>query len=162
MNHFGILLVLLVVLSAISGQSDAAPSDKIPRQDAEISENVYLGAIGSKVRIRLGKKVCWVESKGEKGGEGEAPKSFAIVLNCGKRSQVLWDISKLGPESPAFDDPNFTLLWAGDSDGDGELDLELDLSQKYSCSRKVSFLSSRARPGELVHMQGDPPYVCGD
>ncbi len=129
--------------------------------DAEMSGESYLGLIGNKVDIVLNKERCSVKSTGTSGAEGEAPKKFKIVFSCGSRSQVLWDIEKPALDDFSFDDPGFKVLWAGDYDGDGKIDLKMELSPKYSCSRKVTLLSSKAKKSELVGVSGASNIVCG-
>lgn len=68
----------------------------------------------------------------------------ALLLNEGDVSQSLYSLPDFG------DEPAWRLLWAGDLDGDGKLDLYLDLSNHYNVSNRMLFLSSRAKPGELL------------
>ena len=49
------------------------------------------------------------------------------------------------------DDASPALLFAGDLDHDGKLDLLFDATNHYNVSRPTLFLSSQARPGELLH-----------
>lgn len=48
------------------------------------------------------------------------------------------------------DDAAPSLLFAGDLDHDGQLDLVFDTTDHYNLSRPTLFLSSQARPGDLV------------
>ena len=43
-----------------------------------------------------------------------------------------------------------SLIWAGDLDGDGKTDLFMDLTHHYNVTMLTLFLSSRARPGQIV------------
>jgi hypothetical protein len=67
-----------------------------------------------------------------------------LTLRSGDRRQVLYRFS----DEP--DEPSWPVLWAGDLDRDGRLDLYMDLSRKYSMSRRVLFLSSKAAGNDLV------------
>ncbi len=49
------------------------------------------------------------------------------------------------------DDASPSLLFAGDLDHDGKLDLLFDTTSHYNVSRPTLFLSSQAKPGELLH-----------
>jgi hypothetical protein len=70
-----------------------------------------------------------------------------ITLSDGRASQTLYV-----PQGQPFDcdAPHFSVQWAGDLDGDGRLDLVTTFSPKYSWYPRRLFLSSAARPGELV------------
>jgi hypothetical protein len=70
-----------------------------------------------------------------------------ITLSDGRASQTLYV-----PDGHPFDcdAPHFSVQWAGDLDGDGRLDLVTTFSPKYSWYPRQLFLSSAARPGELV------------
>ena len=65
-------------------------------------------------------------------------------------TQGLWDFHRDGNPTIAWDDPRFSLEWAGDLDQDGKPDLIMTLAQKYSSLPNVPFLSSKAGAGELV------------
>jgi hypothetical protein len=71
----------------------------------------------------------------------------AVTLTQGGTTQMLYL-----PEGQAFDcdAPHFSVQWAGDLDGDGRLDLVTTFSPKYSWYPRRLYLSSSARPGELV------------
>jgi hypothetical protein len=71
-------------------------------------------------------------------------KGASLVLTEGQISQVLYALPDGG------NDPIWELLWIGDLDGDGKLDLYLSLSSHYNVNTRHLFLSSRAKPGELV------------
>jgi hypothetical protein len=80
---------------------------------------------------------------GVSGTEG----AYEITLSEGERRQVLAHaetIDSLNRTVPA-------LLFAGDLDGDGKLDLLLDVSGHPAGSELRLYLSSKAKPGELVH-----------
>jgi len=70
-----------------------------------------------------------------------------VTLSDGRASQTLYV-----PQGQPFDcdEPHFSVQWAGDLDGDGRLDLVTTFSPKYSWYPRRLYLSSAARPGELV------------
>ena len=67
-----------------------------------------------------------------------------LVLRSGSKEQVLY-------RHAAGDTDSWSLWWAGDLDGDGRLDLILSASRHDNVETTRLFLSSQARPGELVH-----------
>jgi hypothetical protein len=116
-------------------------------RDAIVTGERYLGLPGTTVDLKLGDQACEVQS------------TINIELHCAGSVQILWQISDL--DDLALDEPRFLLLWAGDRDGDGRIDLEMDLSPKYSCTRTVLFLSSRAAKSEMVGIANKPETRCG-
>lgn len=132
----------------------AASADEGVR--AHVSGNTYLGLAGNSAEISLDSVRCVLESEGQP-EQGE----FRLVFTCGNRNQVLWDMHAPVPGDFAFDEPRFSLLWAGDRDGDGRIDLVMEMSPKYSCSREVTYLSSLAQTKELLGVAGSPETVCG-
>lgn len=144
-------LLNLFLLFAISG---TAFGDIL---EAEVSGQAYLGIAGHSAEISLNGKTCVLAAE-DAPGESD----FRIVFICGQSYQVLWDINAPVPEGYAFDEPKFELLWAGDSDHDGMIDIVMEMSPKYSCSRKVTYLSSLAGEGELLGISGSPEAICGD
>lgn len=93
----------------------------------------------------------------------EAPREGQLLFDCrialrelgGRgREQVLvrMDGYANAPGEPAWlgNDAAPALLFAGDLDRDGELDLLFDTTDHYNVSRPTLFLSSQARPGELL------------
>jgi hypothetical protein len=70
-----------------------------------------------------------------------------LALVFGKQTQILSIAEDVDPvNSPR----TWKLLWAGDVDGDGKLDLYVDLSTDGIGEEKKLFLSSQAKPGQLV------------
>lgn len=67
-----------------------------------------------------------------------------ITLRHGDRSQVIYRMQK------EIDEAHLELNFAGDLDGDGKLDLVMTNSPKYSWYPTTLYLSSAAKPGELV------------
>lgn len=129
--------------------------------DAEITGDRSLVTIGSRAEITLGNEYCSMKVTGKKSTPGYKPLAFEITLQCGNQHQVLWDINQVSEEEYAFDDPRFFIEWAGDRDGDGIIDLVMDMSPKYSCSKRVTYLSSLAGEAEIVGIAGKPEKACG-
>ena len=70
-----------------------------------------------------------------------------LFLIAGKTQQLLRRLGAGHNDPPAA---YWELLWAGDLDGDGKLDLYADLTGHYNLSQRKLFLSSQAKPGQLV------------
>ncbi len=71
-------------------------------------------------------------------------KSPRLILRQGAIEQVVYQLTQ-GDE-----DSGWQLRWAGDIDGDGKLDLYANLPEHYNVTRRKLFLSSQAKPGQLV------------
>ena len=69
-----------------------------------------------------------------------------VTLKRGEVSQVVFEMPEFVEEG------HLELRFAGDLDGDGKLDLIMSNSWKYSYSPVQLYLSSAARPGELVRL----------
>ncbi len=110
-------------------------------------ENKPLTQPGVRLAIPSKGGQCQLETAGDSFTSEPAPNQFhfEIRLTCGKATQVLTQWSGAG-----WDEPKMELISSGDFDGDGLADLDIELSAKYSMSRRVLFLSSKAGPGELV------------
>lgn len=67
-----------------------------------------------------------------------------ITLRHGDQSQVIYRMRN------EIDEAHISLNFAGDLDGDGRLDLVMTNSPKYSWYPTTLYLSSAAKPGELV------------
>lgn len=67
-----------------------------------------------------------------------------ITLRHGGESQVIYRMQN------EIDEAHVALHFAGDLDGDGKLDLVMTNSPKYSWYPTTLYLSSAAKPGELV------------
>ncbi len=98
------------------------------------------------VTLKLGAETyrLFVTGNGSSGTGVPLPLDAALYLSNGKTRQKLYAIEGIN------NDAGWTLLWAGDLDGDGKLDLYADLSFHYDISERRLFLSSRAKPGQLV------------
>lgn len=83
------------------------------------------------------------------GADSILPLNPQCVLSDGTTTQVLRNLD--GEVS----DIDWTLLWAGDLDGDGKLDLYADLRGHYNTTQRKLFLSSQAKPGQLVAEVGE-------
>jgi hypothetical protein len=108
-----------------------------------------ISTIGDQCTLDFGKKKFNLMVKGKPGASAnEAPQEFSILLEFEGTSQVLWDFHR--DAKFAWDDPHFSLEWAGDLDQDGKPDLLMTLTEKYSSLPSILFLSSKAAPGELM------------
>ncbi len=107
--------------------------------------------IGNRCVLEVGKSKFFLLVKGQSGSSpAEPPEVFSIVIEYEGRSQMLWDFHRDGNATLAWDDPHFSLEWAGDLDQDGKPDLIMILTQKYSSLPTFLFLSSKADLGELL------------
>jgi hypothetical protein len=149
-KHALLLLALLLASDCPAGG----------RTNAAIGGERRFSLPGRRTEIILGKQSCSVRSMGDPIRADHPPQNFRIELTCAGITQPLWDIRHPFPGDPEFDSPKFKLLWAGDQDGDGRIDLEMELSPNFKCSRKVLFLSSRARPGSIVGIDGKAEIHC--
>lgn len=154
MDFFTTILILLYLSPAFATSHKSI--------EAKISGDTYLGETGKKAVVNLKNEQCEIQSIGADGADGQPPKSFKIIFSCGASKQVLWDISKPSADDFNFDDPKFSLLWAGDQDGDGKIDVKMDMSPKYSCTKEVLYLSTKAETGNLVGVSGMPKTTCGE
>lgn len=64
-------------------------------------------------------------------------------------------------QSEEFGDESARLRWAGDLDRDGQVDLIYNLGGHYTRTRLALFLSSAAKPGELVGLVARWNASCG-
>jgi hypothetical protein len=64
-------------------------------------------------------------------------------------------------ESEGVGDHNASLRWAGDLDRDGKLDLIYNLGGHHTQTRLALYLSSAAKPGELVGLVAQWDGSCG-
>jgi hypothetical protein len=71
-----------------------------------------------------------------------------LILSKGVLTQVIYDLGGDGRHEAETAD--WKLLWAGDLDGDRRLDLYVQVSGHYDFIEHRLFLSSRARPEQLV------------
>jgi hypothetical protein len=78
------------------------------------------------------------------GADSILPRDPQLLLTDGVTTQVLCSLE--GENS----DIDWSLRWAGDLDGDGKMDLYADLNPHYNAIGRVLFLSSQAKPGQLV------------
>ncbi len=124
--------------------------------DVQVSGDTYLGIPGRSAQIVMGSERCALKSEGN-----EETNDFRLVYTCNETRQVLWDMAERGENELHYDEPRFELLWAGDRDGDGKIDISMEMSPKYSCSRKVDYLSTLAEKGQLLGISGEPEIVCG-
>jgi hypothetical protein len=83
-------------------------------------------------------------------GEEEA---YDLVFESGQRRQVLY-------ESYGRNEGRIQVIWAGDLDHDGRLDFVVDYAEDDAGSAPTLFLSSQAKPGELVGEAADFPQYC--
>lgn len=114
--------------------------------EANITGKQFLGVRGNFAKIVLGNEVCFIESHGQKKKD-----SFRIEFKCNGISQILFDTEKpIEGGKYTVDDPLFSLLWAGDKDNDGKIDIVMEMSPKYSYSKKITYLTSKAKAGQLV------------
>jgi len=82
-------------------------------------------------------------------GEFPCPKcvDLKLALVFGKQTQTLYSAEAVDPENSP---QTWRLLWAGDADGDGKMDLYASFSSDAVGAHTELFLSSQAKPGQLV------------
>ena len=113
---------------------------------ATITGKTNLAVRGNSAKIVLDKQVCVIESLGDK-----KLNSFRIAFTCDGKTQILFDTEKpIENGKYSIDDPLFSLLWAGDKDDDGKIDITMEMSPKYSYSKKITYLSSKAKDNQLL------------
>ena len=83
--------------------------------------------------------------------ESEKEKKAELVLISGSRRQV---IDRLDPNGK-----DWQVVWAGDLDGDGKLDLLLYAEDDDVSSHLKLMLSTKARPGEIVHTVAQRAFI---
>ncbi len=81
---------------------------------------------------------------GKKMEDEPLPKGSRLIFSNGSTMQEVFSLPEGG------NDPYITVLWVGDIDGDGKPDLLVITSWHYNVSHKVLWLSSLAKPGQLV------------
>jgi len=107
--------------------------------------------IADQCLVEVGRTKFHLLVKGQPGASStDPPKEFSIVMEQDGQSQALWDLHRDGDATIAWDDPRFSLGWAGDLDQDGKPDLIMILTQKGTSLPTFLFLSSKAGPGKLV------------
>lgn len=98
------------------------------------------------VSLKLGTQTYELKLVGEKAtSDAFLPRHPRLVLTDGLNTQML-----LSLEEDEIENLDWSLQWAGDLDGDGKLDLYADLPEHYNVSRRKLFLSTYAKPGQLV------------
>lgn len=152
--------------------SSTAPDDAIrmflrgPALVAGIVEQARMDMTDGDGRYRLERALAFrgarYRLRSECTPRGVAPVAGQFQFDCrivlrelhSRREQLLaaMDGYASGPGEHAWlgDDAAPALLFAGDLDRDGELDLLFDTTDHYNVSRPALFLSSQARPGELL------------
>jgi hypothetical protein len=100
------------------------------------------------LRMMLGAREYQLKVLGRKGRSIENQDveflNLKLALVFGRQTQILYS-----PEATSETIP-WSLLWAGDADGDGKLDLYVEVSWHYNVSETRLFLSSQAKPGQLI------------
>jgi len=115
-----------------------------PRPNATAFVGKLNLAAGDQHGIALFEKTYTLEIEGAKSEANPLPKGAHLVFSNGQIKQELFSI----PDNRNA--PYITLLLVGDLDGDGKPDLYLNTSWHYNLSHKVLWLSSLAKPGQIV------------
>ena len=118
-------------------QLEAAPAQTILRWTTDLSP------INPMTTLQLNEAHYELALRGVDPGACDA----VVILTDGGNSQQLYSLEN---GQFACDEPHLSVNWAGDLDGDGRLDLVTTFSRKYSYHPRRMYLSSAARPGELV------------
>ncbi|MDO6528161.1 hypothetical protein Q4519_21045 [Motilimonas sp. 1_MG-2023] len=114
------------------------------RVDAIVSGKLTFHTPNEAISLQLNQQHCLLTSEHD-----VIQDKMAIILTCAKQKQVLWDETSTNG-TVFIDEPNVNMHWAGDMDDDGKLDLVVSINPKYSCDQKFTYLSSKARAGELM------------
>ncbi|HJQ32968.1 MAG TPA: hypothetical protein VJ866_12350 [Pyrinomonadaceae bacterium] len=106
--------------------------------------------IGSDVPVRLAGEEyrLSVTTAGKNPSLGMMFDDAKLVLSKGPLTQIIYDLG--GDGGRETETAGWQLLWAGDLDGDHKLDLYVQVSGHYDYTQRKLFLSSRARPNQLV------------
>jgi hypothetical protein len=100
------------------------------------------------LRLRLGDLEYQLKVLGRKVRSSENPDAeflnLRLALVFGRQIQTLYSPGAVSETTP------WSSLWAGDADGDRKLDLYVSVSWHYNITERKLFLSSRAKPGQLV------------
>lgn len=100
------------------------------------------------LRLRLGDREYQLKVLGRKVRSSENPDveflNLQLAFVLGGQTQILYSPGVVGETAP------WSLLWAGDADGDGKLDLYVAVSWHYNITERKLFLSSQAKPGQLI------------
>jgi len=121
---------------------------------AKISGDIYLGVSGAVTKIALNDINCSISSIGV-----ELEQKFELTYSCANKHQILWN--ETFTRDLSLDEPQFSLIRAGDFDDDGKIDIEMEMSPKYSCKQQVIYLSSQASSNELVGISNVSKLICG-
>jgi hypothetical protein len=95
------------------------------------------------INLRTDMRLQYLLSAGGK-TSAETIEDYELKLSDRQTSQIITKRSSALRESMPI------LLWAGDLDGDGKLDLLIDMTDHYNVRQPTLFLSSRAKPGQLL------------
>jgi len=110
--------------------------------------NGYELASRKTLRLRLGAGEYQLKVLGRKVRPSENPNAeflnLKLALVFGGQTQILYSPGIVDEATP------WSLLWAGDVNGDEKLDLYVSVSWHYNVSETRLFLSSQAKPGQLV------------
>lgn len=99
----------------------------------------------SAVSFTLGAQTYQLTLTGRPAGpDAILPRDPHFWLTDGVTKQLLYSVKD------EISDTDWALLWAGDLDGDGKLDLYAELNPHYNAIAHKLFLSSYAKPGQLV------------
>lgn len=101
--------------------------------------------IGTTLKLKIGRNNTTLSARGIQ--KDRMVNEYSVTIESNGIKQIILKEKQLDLIS---EDNGPKLLWAGDLDRDGKLDFLIDTTYHYNMRRPTLFLSSKAKPGQLV------------